>query len=38
MHFFREFKDNSGREHGNEINDPIFFIAFSDLTVFNIRF
>ena len=27
MHFFRQFRDyNSGREHGNQTNDPIFFI------------
>ena len=27
--FFRQFKDhNSGREHGNYTNDPIFFINF----------
>ena len=29
MHFFRQFKDhNSGTEHGNYTNDPVFFIYF----------
>ena len=29
MHFFRQFqRHNSGTEHGNQTNDPIFFIYF----------
>ena len=39
MHFFRQFKHhNSGREHGNLTNDPIFSSNFFDLTVCNIYF
>ena len=34
MHFFRQFKNhNSGREHRNQTNDPIFSSTFSDLFV-----
>ena len=32
--FFKQFKNhNSGREHVNQTNDPIFSFTFSDLTV-----
>ena len=39
MYFFQQFKDhNSGKEHKNYTNDPIFSSIFSALPVFNIYF
>ena len=39
MHFLRQFKDhNSGTKHGNQTNDPIFFIYFSRSNCFQHSF